>query len=86
MLLVLALAWGVLDVRAERRAAGKYAFATIHYEGTPNDDAYVLGVRVLLKSLQGSAYPTLVLTSSNVRQSSRQAFEQEGAIVVPVRF
>ena len=64
--------------------AGRFAFATIHYEGTPNDDAYIMGVRVLLRSLASSQYPRLILTSSNVQQSTRDAFAKEGGTIVPV--
>lgn len=47
---------------------------------------YVLGTRVLLKSLQmsGTKHDILVLVSSNVRQSSRELFQQEGAKVIEV--
>lgn len=29
----------------------KYAYVTIHYEGTKNDAEYVLGIEVMVKSL-----------------------------------
>eukprot|EP00123_Amoebidium_parasiticum_P010842 comp20354_c0_seq1/m.25694 comp20354_c0_seq1/g.25694 ORF comp20354_c0_seq1/g.25694 comp20354_c0_seq1/m.25694 type:complete len:509 (-) comp20354_c0_seq1:142-1668(-) len=59
----------------------KYAFVTIHYEGTPKDDEYVLGIRVLLRSIRntGTKADIVVLLSDNVRQSTRNLFAAEGA-------
>ena len=47
---------------------------------------YVLGTRVLLKSIQmsGTKHDILVLVSPNVRQESRDLFHQAGAKVIEV--
>ncbi len=53
---------------------GKYAFVTLHYEDTPADAEYILGVRVLLKSVQGCAglpvVAHLIITALPTRSSS----------------
>ena len=57
-------------------ASGRFAYATIHYEGTPNDAHYILGVRVLLQSLKPLRHPFLILASREysgvVGRSSRR--------------
>ena len=63
----------------------KYGFVTIHYEGTPGDAEYVLGVRVLLKSLQPLRHPFLILVSDNVSSRTREIFQREGATLIDVR-
>jgi hypothetical protein len=34
------------------RVPSRFAYVMIHYEGTPNDDAYILGLRVLIHSIK----------------------------------
>jgi hypothetical protein len=64
----------------------KYAYVTIHYEGTPRDEEYVLGIRVMVQSIKatGTQHDVIVLVSKNVRESSRQAFRDLGCIVTEV--
>jgi hypothetical protein len=62
----------------------RFAFVTLHYEGTKNDAEYILGIRVLLASLRGTPYPFIILASDSVSQHSRELFTSEGATVVPV--
>jgi len=67
----------------------RYAYVTVHYEGTPSDDEYVLGVRVLVQSIMLNAEPgadvdVLVLCSTEVRQESKDAFTALGAKTLPV--
>jgi len=59
----------------------------MHYEGTPKDDEYVLGLRVLIRSIQNTHTPhdILVLLSSNVRESTRQQLTADGAILREVK-
>jgi hypothetical protein len=72
------------DVAHVRAASPRYAFATIHYEGTPADAEYILGIRVLMQSLQPLQCPFLIMVSKSVSQSSIRLFESEGATVIPV--
>lgn len=69
---------------ASASSAKKYAYVTIHYEGTPNDDCYILGIRVLLQSLKPLQHPFIILASDSVTQRSRDIFTQDGATIVPV--
>ena len=64
----------------------KCAYVTLHYEGTDNDEEYILGIRVLIKSIKmtGTKYPVIVLVAENVSESSRQQFEELGAIIQEV--
>ena len=62
----------------------KLAYVTIHYEGTAADDEYILGVRVLLRSLHPLKHPFIILISKSVSQSSRDVFQREGATLVEV--
>eukprot|EP00937_MAST-01D_sp_MAST-1D-sp2_P003823 g3823.t1 len=64
-------------------AKKRYAYATIHYEGTKNDDAYVLGIRTLIASVRerGNEEDFLCLVTPNVRQSTREAFTRDGCIL-----
>jgi hypothetical protein len=64
--------------------ADRFAFVTLHYEGTKNDAEYILGIRVLIQSLKGSRYPFIILCSDSVSQSSRDIFTNDGAIIQPV--
>lgn len=64
-----------------KASEGKYAYATIHYEGTERDEEYILGIRTLLRSIKatGTTHDILVLVTENVKDSSRRLFENEGA-------
>lgn len=50
------------------------------------DDKYVLGVRVLLRSIRntGSKHDMVCIIASNVRESTREYFKREGCIVKEV--
>jgi len=64
----------------------KYAFATIHYEGTQRDDEYLLGIRVLIKSVRmlGHTEDFLVLVTESVKQETRQILTDASAKVIEV--
>ncbi len=64
---------------------GRFAYVTIHYEGTADDAAYVLGIRVLMQSLKPLAYPFIILVSDSVTAASRDQFIKEGATLIRVR-
>jgi len=61
----------------------KYAYVTIHYEGTPRDLDYIYGMRVLISSIKHSGTPhdIVVLCSTNVSPSTIALLEEDGAIV-----
>lgn len=65
------------------RTPAKHAYVTIHYEGTPADAEYVLGTRVLLKSLQdtGTTADLVVLASRTVSNETIKRFCDDGVIV-----
>lgn len=67
-------------------ASGKYAYVSIHYEGTPRDADYILGVRTLIASVKysGTEHDFLVLVSDNVSQQTRDLLTEDGAIVKEV--
>jgi len=64
-------------------ASAKYAYVTIHYEGTARDDEYVLGIRVLVESIKtfDDQNDVIVLVNDNVRPKVRNLFQESGAIV-----
>jgi alpha-N-acetylglucosamine transferase len=53
----------------------------MHYEGTPRDDEYLLGLRVLIRSIQDTKTPhdIVVITSDNVRPETNEALLADGA-------
>lgn len=61
----------------------RFAYVLMHYEGTPKDDEYLLGMRVLIRSIQETKtpYDIVVITSSNVRESTKQALLDDGALL-----
>lgn len=65
------------------RAASQNAYATIHYEGTPLDAEYLLGLRTLHASIKasGTDQDFVVLTSPNVCEETKQTLREDGAIV-----
>jgi hypothetical protein len=82
---LLAFAAVVLALASSAAAAkDRKAFVTIHYEGTDADAEYILGVRVLLRSLQPLQHPFIILVSKSVSQSSRDIFTREGATLIEV--
>ena len=70
----------------------RYAYVTIHYEGTKRDDEYALAVRVWAKSLFAHGISSflilsifiwieqdvVILVSDNVRESTKQSFREIG--------
>lgn len=61
----------------------RFAYVMLHYEGTPADDEYLLGLRVLIKSIQISdtSNDIVVLLSNNVRASTRQQLLSDNVII-----
>jgi len=57
------------------------AYVMIHYEGTPNDDLYVLGTQIVIRSIKetGTKQDVVIVCADNVRESSKRIFEKEGA-------
>jgi hypothetical protein len=82
-----------IDVEAEIKRLSKYpeaaqkhsrnAYVLIHYEGTPKDDMYVLGTRVVIRSIleTGTQQDVVVVCATNVRESTIEQFKREGAII-----
>jgi len=66
--------------------ASKYAYTTIFYEGTPKDAEYLLGARVMIRSLKrtGTKHDIVVLVSPNVQPETKRIFRADGAIVLDV--
>jgi hypothetical protein len=64
----------------------RFAYVMIHYEGTPKDDMYVLGTRVVIKSIldTGSKQDVVILCADNVRESTKKQFRDVGAIIKEV--
>lgn len=61
----------------------QFAYVMMHYEGTPKDPEYVLGTRVLIKSLQasGTKQDLVILASNSVSAATIRTFCADGAIV-----
>jgi hypothetical protein len=60
---------------------GRYAYVGIHYEGTARDEEYVLGLRVMIKSLMlsGTKHDIVIILSRNVSQRTRDLLAGDGA-------
>jgi len=73
----------VLRMDTEIRTYSDFAYVMMHYEGTPKDDEYVLGLRVLVKSIKltRSTHDVVVLVSQNVRPSTVRLLTEDGCIV-----
>ena len=72
-----------VDIRSPRNATTgltRFAYVLLHYEGTPRDDEYLLGLRTTIYSLQqsGTRQDILVLLSDNVRASTRERLLADG--------
>lgn len=65
----------------------RFAYVTIHYEGTKNDDAYALAVKVLVHSIKisGTEQDVVVLVSENVSEKTKASLRSVGAIVVVIQ-
>ena len=62
----------ILSPRSPTTGLTRFAYVAMHYEGTPRDDEYLLGLRVLIHSLltSGTSQDVVVLLSSNARPST----------------
>lgn len=74
---------GAVVAAGGAEGAPRYAYVLMHYEGTPKDDEYLLGLRVLIRSIQdtGTPHDIVVLLSSNVRDSTRATLAGDGALL-----
>ncbi len=84
-MMVAVILCSLLQGASSKKQGERFAFVTLHYEGTKGDAEYILGIRVLMASLRGSQYPFIILASDSVSQSSIDLFTAEGATVIPVR-
>ena len=78
-----------VDIRSPRNpttALTRFAYVALHYEGTPRDDEYLLGLRTTLYSLQqsGTTQDILVLLSDNVRPTTRAQLLADGVKLITV--
>ncbi|RLN81491.1 hypothetical protein BBJ28_00011960 [Nothophytophthora sp. Chile5] len=64
----------------------RFAYVTVHYEGTSRDAEYVLGIQVLMHSIKmtGSPYDLVVLASDSVSERSKATFRAIGCRVLEV--
>ncbi|KAF4319795.1 hypothetical protein BBO99_00006108 [Phytophthora kernoviae] len=64
----------------------RFAYVTVHYEGTSRDAEYVLGVQILMHSIKmtGSPYDLVVLASDSVSERSKTLFRSMGCRVLDV--
>lgn len=64
----------------------RFAYVTVHYEGTSRDAEYVLGIQVLMQSIKltGTPHDLVVLASESVTEQSKQLFRAIGCRVVDV--
>ena len=76
------LALVLIALAGAASAKKRNAFATIHYEGTADDDAYVLGIRTLIASVRsvGNTEDFLCLLAPSVSQSTRELLTKDGCI------
>jgi len=67
-------------------SASKFAYATIHYEGTPRDEEYILGIRTLIKSIRltDKENDIIVLATDSVSQKTGAIFTADGAKIIPI--
>lgn len=68
------------------QSISKYAYATVHYEGTSRDAEYVLGIQAWVQSIKltNSPYDVVVLVSESVSEATKIFFRQIGCRVLPV--
>ncbi|UIZ21271.1 hypothetical protein KXD40_001208 [Peronospora effusa] len=67
-------------------STSRFAYVTVHYEGTSRDAEYVLGVQVMMHSIKmtGSPYDLVVLASESVSEESKTLFRSMGCRVLDV--
>uniref|UniRef100_M4BNY6 RxLR effector candidate protein n=1 Tax=Hyaloperonospora arabidopsidis (strain Emoy2) TaxID=559515 RepID=M4BNY6_HYAAE len=92
-LLLVLLRAGAVSTKEEKAdavqqdpAVSRYAYVTVHYEGTSRDAEYVLGVQVMMHSIKltGSPYDLVVLASDSVSETSKALFRSMGCRVLDV--
>lgn len=66
--------------------SNKFAYVTVHYEGTKRDAEYVLGIQVLMQSIRLSktSADLVVLASNTVSLKSKQLFKDMGCKIIEV--
>lgn len=71
---------------SNERSPSRFAYVTVHYEGTSRDDEYVLGIQVLMQSIKltETPYDLVVLASDSVTERSKQLFRDIGCRVIDV--
>ncbi|KAF1318697.1 hypothetical protein FI667_g13692, partial [Globisporangium splendens] len=81
-----AAAVAVSDKNANGKITSRFAYVTVHYEGTSRDAEYVLGVQVLMQSIKltGTPYDLVVLASDSVSEESKRIFRSIGCRVLDV--
>ncbi|DBA01825.1 TPA: hypothetical protein N0F65_002941 [Lagenidium giganteum] len=69
-----------------RQPTGRFAYVTVHYEGTSRDAEYVLGIQVLMQSIKltGTPHDLVVLASDSVSEESKRIFRSIGCRVIDV--
>ncbi|CEG42551.1 glucuronosyltransferase pgsip8-like [Plasmopara halstedii] len=87
--LILCASAATSDVLAVQRydpPTSRFAYVTVHYEGTSRDAEYVLGVQVMMHSIKltGSPYDLVVLASDSVSEKSKSLFRSMGCRVLDV--
>lgn len=91
LLLALVLALSAPPALADAQVAAatrpsRFAYVTVHYEGTSRDAEYVLGVQVLMQSIKltGTQHDLVVLASNSVSDESKRMFRSIGCRVIDV--
>lgn len=76
----------MVSFTANKPARSRFAYVTVHYEGTSRDPEYVLGVQVLMQSIKltGTPHDLVVLASDSVSEASKRIFADIGCRVIDV--
>lgn len=82
----MAAAEGKMGVVPGERPPSRFAYVTVHYEGTSRDAEYVLGIQVLMQSIKltETPYDLVVLASDSVTERSKRLFREIGCRVLDV--
>lgn len=75
-----------LAAGAAASTTSRFAYVTVHYEGTSRDAEYVLGIQVLMQSIKltGTPYDLVVLASDSVSEQTKRIFRSIGCRVLDV--
>ncbi|TDH65748.1 hypothetical protein CCR75_002022 [Bremia lactucae] len=75
-----------VPIQRQNSPTSRFAYVTVHYEGTSRDAEYVLGVQVLMHSIKltESPYDLVVLASNSVSEKTKSLFRSMGCRVVDV--